>query len=76
MHESLDEVRKRLSRDYLGKAKIHGIGMSRTKNCIRVYVQIDGSEAQQALLTEIAQAATPFLVEIINDPPPQLAQSA
>ena len=75
MHETLDEVRKRLSRAYLGKANIHGIGLSRTKNCIRVYVQIDGSEAQQAVLTELAQAATPFLVQIINEQPPQLAQS-
>ncbi|MCB0187422.1 MAG: hypothetical protein KDE31_24305 [Caldilineaceae bacterium] len=76
MRETLDAVRKRLSRDYLGKVNIHGIGMSRLENCIRIYVQIDGSEVQQEVLAEIVQAAIPFLVQIIDEQPPQLAQSA
>jgi hypothetical protein len=69
MHETLNEVRERIARDYLGMVGIHGIGMSRARNSIKVHVQIDGTQEQQAIFTAIRQSANPFEVLIIEDKP-------
>ena len=69
MNETLDEVRERIARDYLGKVGIHGTGMSRSRNSIKVYVQLDGTQEQQAVFAAITQSANPFEVLIIEDKP-------
>jgi hypothetical protein len=72
MNESLDEVRRRIAHNYIGKAGIHGIGISRSRNAIRIYVQPDAGTEQKAVLAEIKQAAAPFQVLIVEDEPPKI----
>jgi hypothetical protein len=38
MMETLEEVKDRLKGGYLGKAGIHGLGISRAQGAIRVYI--------------------------------------
>jgi hypothetical protein len=62
MGKSLDELKGRLSSKYLGKAGIHGIGISRTHNAIRVYLQSGEGDEQENILKEIEKEAAPFKV--------------
>jgi hypothetical protein len=62
MSKSLDEVKKHISRKYLGKAGIHGVGISHSQNAVRVYMQPDADDAQEDLLKEIEKEAAPFKV--------------
>jgi hypothetical protein len=64
MVETLEEARARLQRQYLGKARIHGLGISRKQQAIRVYAAPDGVE-QAKIFEELRESAKPFSVLII-----------
>jgi hypothetical protein len=66
MAETLEEVRERLQRQYLGKARIHGLGISRKHQTIRVYANRGGAE-QTKIFEELRAAAKPFSVVVIYE---------
>src|SRR3712207_8809675 len=43
---TLEQAKQRLSRKYLGKVGIHGIGLSRSQNAVRVHL-ISGRDPEQ-----------------------------
>lgn len=62
MSKSLDEVKKHVSRKYLGKAGIHSVGVSRAENALRVYIDSEAEDVLTHLLTEIEKEAAPFKI--------------
>lgn len=68
MSKSLDEVKKHVSRKYLGRAGIHSVGISRAENALRVYVDAEAEDALKDVLSEIEKEAAPFkIVPIKSD---------
>jgi hypothetical protein len=66
--KSLDEVKKHVSRKYLGRAGIHSVGISRAENALRVYVDAEAEDALKDVLSEIEKEAAPFkIVPIKSD---------
>lgn len=63
----LSNKQKRISQKYMGKNGIHGIGISRSKNAIRVYIAPGYDKKQKTLLNEIEKEATPFKIIKIED---------
>lgn len=63
MTKSLEEVKRKLSRKYLGKAGIHGMGVSHSKNAVHVYVEKEDPDGErQKLMEEIEKEAAPYKV--------------
>jgi hypothetical protein len=73
MSKSLDEMKKHLVRKYLGKAGIHGVGISRAQNAVRVYMQPESDDIQEALLKEIEKEAAPFKVLPVKSDRPSIS---
>lgn len=73
MAESLDEVRKRVSRKYLGKAGIHGVGIRRAQNALCIYIERAADPEQQKLWEEIAQEVMPYSVVKVEAERPTIA---
>ena len=59
---SLDATKQLLSRKSLGKGGIHGIGVSRGKNAVRIHVSPGdaGADNQQAVLEALKRDAAPY----------------
>ena len=60
MGDSLHEVKRRLSAKYLGRGKIHGVGVREDRNAICLYVAKDDSSEQKVLLQQAAEDAAPY----------------
>jgi hypothetical protein len=73
MNDRLVEMKGQLSRAFLGKAGIHGFGISRSRRAIQVYVTPSQEKEQQAVLKELKQAASPFDVVLVMEEPPRLS---
>ncbi len=72
MPESIEEVKDRLRHSFLGKAGIHGVGLSRARQAIRVYVSPDATSSQANLLEQLREAAQPFVVDVIHEDRPRV----
>lgn len=72
MSESIDEVKKRITHKYLGKAGIHGVGIRRSHNAICVYIDGNSSPEQEMLLEELEKEAAPFKVLTIKEERPTI----
>jgi hypothetical protein len=70
MAETLEAVRDRLRRQYVGKAGIQGIGLNRADGTIRLFVQDPANPERAALLKQISADAAPYPVCIVDAPPP------
>jgi len=67
----LGDVRRRVEEKYLGRARIHGVGMRMKENRLRIYAgRGDGEQAR--LLDEIRNEAAPVGVEVIYEDAPTL----
>jgi hypothetical protein len=71
MPDSIDEVKDRLRRSYLGKGGIHGVGVSRAEQAIRVYVT-HGEADQPDVLALMRESASPFPVIVVREDRPQI----
>jgi hypothetical protein len=62
--KSLDEAKRSITEKYLGKQGIHGVGISRSKNALRVYVDAASAldDQHKAILEKIKQDAAPYSV--------------
>lgn len=60
---SLEAIKQRLSRKYLGREGIHGIGVSKARKAIRIHLiqNVDPEEQsrQNAVLDKLRQDASP-----------------
>ena len=70
--DALDEAKRRISEKYLGVGCIHGVGLSRADNAVRVYVST-ASAIDDAWLEEMRRIAEPFKLLIVEDSPPRFA---
>jgi hypothetical protein len=66
--ESIGQAKARLSRKYLGKFGIHGMGLQRSKSTICVYIDPRTSADRQTLLKSIRKEAAPYAVEAVEAP--------
>ena len=72
MPNSIDEVKDRLRSSYLGKAGIHGVGVSRAEHAIRVYVSPQHDVEQSDILALMRECASPFPVIVVREDRPQI----
>jgi hypothetical protein len=71
MPESLEDVKNRLRQSFLGKAGIHGVGVSRAKRAIQVYMSPNAGTDQTNVLEQLRKSASPFPVIVIQEDRPQ-----
>jgi hypothetical protein len=71
MAKTIDEVKEKVSRKYLGKFGVHGVGISRSQNAIKLYVN-QGSEIAPSRLKAIEQDASPCKVLIVKEESPKI----
>jgi hypothetical protein len=71
MSRSLEEVKDRLGELFVGKAGIHGVGISQAKRAIRVYVGRDSIDEQGAVLEQVRASAAPFPVIVVQEDRPK-----
>jgi hypothetical protein len=65
---SLEAAKERLSREYLGRAGIHGIGLSKRQNAIRVHLAPGGDPEREAALVEaLKRDAAPYAVLVVTE---------
>jgi hypothetical protein len=71
---SLDETKQLLSQKYLGKEGIHGIGLSKRENAIRVHMipakGADEAARQQDLIEQLKGEAGTHPVQVITEDKP------
>jgi hypothetical protein len=76
---TLEEAKQRLSRKYLGKDGIHGIGLSRSQNAVRVHLiycrDPEQTARQGALLNEMKQDAAPYVVLLTFEEAPMKSET-
>jgi len=62
MAETLEQVKERVSKKYLGKAGIHSVGLRRSQDTITVYYAPSAEETQSQILEKLSEEARPFKV--------------
>ncbi len=72
MPESIEAVKNRLRQVYLGKAGIHGVGLSRVDQAIRVYVSCKTESPEEDLLEQLRRFASPFRVIVVKEMQPHI----
>jgi len=66
--ESLDEIKARVAKRFLGKSGIHSIGISRADNTLRVYLEAEPDSELEELLKQIRAEAAPYeVVDIASE---------
>jgi hypothetical protein len=73
MSDPLAQMKRRLSREYLGKAGIHGFGISRARGAIQVYVTPGHEKEQKVVLDALKQTASPIDVVVVTEDRPYLS---
>ena len=73
MADSIEDVKQRLSRLYLGKAGVHGIGFSRAQNVLRLYVHPEPGADREALLAAVTKEAGPYKIVLVEEERPSLS---
>jgi hypothetical protein len=72
MKETIEQVKKRVSRKYLEMPEVHGVGILRPQNAITLYVHFSNGGATEQLLKRAHQDAEPYEVVLTQDEPPIL----
>ncbi len=73
MADTLEDVKARLRRDFLGRGGIHALGINRNRKAINVYVGPEASAEEPAVLDELRKRAEPFAIIVLREPPPRLS---
>jgi hypothetical protein len=73
MPEPIERVKDCLRQSFLGRAGIHGLGVSRAEQAIRVYVGPDAPRDFDEVLEELRASAQPFPVKIVREDRPRMA---
>jgi hypothetical protein len=69
---TLKDARERLKKKWLGKHGIHGVGLSRAENAIKLYVGPDSEIDSSELWLRIEKEAAPFRVIVVREEQPFL----
>lgn len=72
MTPSLEDVKNRLRESYLGRGGIHGVGLSRARQAIRVYVSSQAASEQPDVLEQLRDSAKPFPIIVVEEERPRL----
>jgi hypothetical protein len=69
---SLDATKRLISQKYLGKGGIHGVGLSKAENAVRVHLSpADASDgSRRALLEALKRDAAPYEVVVTTEEGP------
>ena len=76
--ENLSTAKRRISRKFLGRAGIHGVGLHpSTADTIVVYREEEdvGEEENKTLIQELRKEASPFKIEIVDTEAPTIRKS-
>lgn len=73
MAETLEDLKRRLRHQYLGKHGIHGVGIRRSENAVCLYVSPDINPDQEPVFGEIERQAEPSNVIVILEEPPSIS---
>ena len=67
---TLSELKTTVREKFLGRAGLHGVGVSESDGCLKLYVSHDGGDQQQDLIAEIERlvAPTPVKIEYAAEP--------
>ena len=65
-------AKERVQEQYLGKAGIHAVGASASRQSIRLYAQAPEELEKEGLLEEIRRLAAPFEVTTVKEQPPRV----
>jgi len=63
MSDNLKETKKRVQKEFLGQEGIHGLGINRSQNAIKVYTK----KSQLNCLDKIKEASSPYQVIVVKD---------
>lgn len=66
-NSTLEDVKSLVSRKYLGKAGIHGVGMRRSKSAVAVYVDPEDHTDRQEVLSRIEKEIKPFNLLVVEE---------
>jgi hypothetical protein len=66
---SLETVKNKVRRKYLGEAGIHAIGVRRSEQAVCLYVNSETDPELQLLLESIAKEISPYHVRTIEESP-------
>lgn len=64
---TLEDVKSLVSRKYLGKAGIHGVGMRRSKSAVTVFVDLEDRPDRQEVLSLIKDEIKPFKLLVVEE---------
>jgi hypothetical protein len=67
MSKSLDQVKKSISRKYLGKAGIHAVAIQPKTNSLYIYFDSESDQQQTDVLEKIKKEVEPYLLVKIKE---------
>jgi hypothetical protein len=73
MFDSIESVKNRVRKAFLGKAGIHGIGLSRAEKAIRVYLTRQAGAEQGEVLAQLRISAEPYRIIVVEEEKPSIA---
>lgn len=81
MPESLDEIKERIAKQFLGRAGIHAGGLRRSRGAVAVDLSAAACESAQPverelILKELRGRAAPYEVILIEEEPPSIRPGA
>lgn len=66
---SLEEMKALVSAQFLGKQGIHGVGMKKANNAVRIYIH-DANKPAEEMLAAIQDLCAPYAVDVVHEQPP------
>lgn len=72
MPDQLDSAKRKLRACFLGKAGIHGFGVDRKRESLKVYLDPTPHADRQATLKSLREAAEPFPVILVEEQAPRI----
>lgn len=70
------EIKRRISRDHLGKHGIHGVSLRPAEGAVCLHVQTGRATAVQETLPKIEEEAAPLRVIVVEEEPPIFSADA
>jgi hypothetical protein len=67
MVTSLDEAKRHVRDQLLGREGVHAVGVRRDQNAVAVYVDSDAKERVQGLVSQLKPAIEPYDIIVIPD---------
>lgn len=69
MNEQLNDAKRRIRGQFLGKGGVHGVGVREKENAVAVYVD-SGAAPADDLVAAMKQAAAPCGLVVVNEERP------